>query len=816
PGYQRELASAYGTLYLNATSGAYKFVANDAAIEALEAGQAPSAIFSVTASANGAASAPSALTLDIFGANDRPVATGTYTHTVTDTSVLDAFGTNLTGTLAASDRDTGDTLTWSGTAAGTYGTLTVNANGTYGYAINALAVNAVQAGQTPSDTFTVTVTDAGGLTDTRAITINVAGANDRPVATGTYTHSVTDTPVLDAFGTKLTGTLAAADRDTGDRLAWSGAAAGTYGTLTVNADGTYSYAINAMAVNALQAGQTPSDTFTVTVTDAGGLSDTRTITINVAGANDTPVATGTYTHRVADTGALNTFANLTGTLAATDRDTGDTLAWSGGAAGTYGTLTVNADGSYSYAVNAAAVNALQAGFAASDTFTVTATDARGAADLRTVVISLSGADELLTSPPTVNALTTTETSPIITGTLDPDAVALEVTIDGATYRLGADAALTVRGGQWFLSLAVAGKSLAFGVYEVSVHARDANGNGATDRSSVELVVAAPRQDAPSQEAATGTDQTTTTQAAGDQSGSGLSPIGEQFSRLPLRLPVDQGVPASDVAGSITGGSGGASGESQGSGPLAAQDLNALPATGAGAPDRNGFPLVRMTPQEAGTRVGEVDQQTKLSDSGHRLFVYHGIPNMRLQPDGTGQLRVPQDAFAHTDPGAIVILDARLANGSPLPAWLKFEGMRGVFVGVPPDNVRGTIQIEVVARDSAGREARTVFQLRIEELRTEEAPAQPGRVSVDETEQREGADAVLGLEVDKQEAEKARSEAKRAGTESPDGTAKAKPAARPQKQGALPFSEQIRAARTAQDPLVERIARAAEEPPRRAP
>src|SRR5439155_15942191 len=35
-GFTTEKTSAYGTLYLNSTSGAYKFVANDAAIEGLK------------------------------------------------------------------------------------------------------------------------------------------------------------------------------------------------------------------------------------------------------------------------------------------------------------------------------------------------------------------------------------------------------------------------------------------------------------------------------------------------------------------------------------------------------------------------------------------------------------------------------------------------------------------------------------------------------------------------------------------------------------------------------------------------------------
>ena len=52
------------------------------------------------------------------------------------------------------------------------------------------------------------------------------------------------------------------------------AKAGTYGSLTLNADGSYSYVAN--NANALAAGQTATDTFTYTVRDAAGATSTAT------------------------------------------------------------------------------------------------------------------------------------------------------------------------------------------------------------------------------------------------------------------------------------------------------------------------------------------------------------------------------------------------------------------------------------------------------------------------------------------------------------------------------------------------------------
>ena len=114
-------------------------------------------------------------------------------------------------------------------AAGSFGALTVNANGSYSYAVNAAAVNALQASSNSlSDNFTVTVTDSQGATATRSIAMTVVGANDTPVVTnGTAARagSVTEAGHLDngqatLFGmnvvngqTHVTGQLSASDPD---------------------------------------------------------------------------------------------------------------------------------------------------------------------------------------------------------------------------------------------------------------------------------------------------------------------------------------------------------------------------------------------------------------------------------------------------------------------------------------------------------------------------------------------------------------------------------------------------------------------------
>jgi VCBS repeat-containing protein len=64
---------------------------------------------------------------------------------------------------------------------------------------------------------------------------------------------------------------------------------GTYGQLTLNSNGSYTYVANQTAADALDAGDSVTDSFNYTVSD-GTATDTAVITITVLGINDTPTA----------------------------------------------------------------------------------------------------------------------------------------------------------------------------------------------------------------------------------------------------------------------------------------------------------------------------------------------------------------------------------------------------------------------------------------------------------------------------------------------------------------------------------------------
>jgi AAA family ATP:ADP antiporter len=73
--------------------------------------------------------------------------------------------------------------------------------------------------------------------------------------------------------------------------------------------------------------------------------------------------------------------------------------------------------------------------------------------------------------------------------------------------------------------------------------------------------------------------------------------------------------------------------------------------------------------------------------------------------------VPTDAFIDADPGDVLHLAARLADGRPLPAWLRFDPKARRFSGRPPVAFVDELTITVVASDVDGLEATSSFRLR---------------------------------------------------------------------------------------------------------
>ena len=82
------------------------------------------------------------------------------------------------------------------------------------------------------------------------------------------------------------------------------------------------YVPNAGAIEALDVGESPSDSFTMSVSDGDGPAVTQTYTVNVTGADDAPTLQAVTAGSIAevDQSSSTTSSGLSGTLVGADVD----------------------------------------------------------------------------------------------------------------------------------------------------------------------------------------------------------------------------------------------------------------------------------------------------------------------------------------------------------------------------------------------------------------------------------------------------------------------------------------------------------------
>lgn len=305
----------HGTLLLK-QDGSYAYTVTS---NALVSGSAPYYDhFTYKVQDAAGASSTAVLTIRIDVSNVAPPSAAADANSITENSasvsVLAAAGvlTNDSGTSKsvssawAANDSAMTTVTGGGISlTGLYGTLTISSDGSYSYALdnNNPSVDALQAGQTLSDEFRYRMTDSGGGYAVSTLNITINGANDAPSATGDTAVALESGGVNNgAAGHNPTGNVLANDSDPeGAALTVSAisggtvgqAMAGSYGSLLLNADGSYAYTVDNgnASVQALNAGQTLTDTFTYTVSDNSGGTATASLTVTIHGANDAPINT---------------------------------------------------------------------------------------------------------------------------------------------------------------------------------------------------------------------------------------------------------------------------------------------------------------------------------------------------------------------------------------------------------------------------------------------------------------------------------------------------------------------------------------------
>ncbi len=301
-----------GTVSWSFNSGA------DHTFNFLGRGQTLTLLYTLTATDSQGATATTTVSIAIDGVNDTP--TVVVNSGDSDTSTVNETNTTLSssGTLSIEDIDTSDTsfsVSKAGVvASGATEGLTLNTNAL----LNMLSVsthdsdvdwsfnsgnqyfNYLPTGETLTLTYTISVKDSSNASVTKTITVHIVGTNDNVTINTPATIYYTDTDGNDVF-TATSSSLSATDSDHGTIFTYgieggtllnaTVTKVGTYGTLTLNTvTGAYTYTPNADAINALHANT--SETFTVTVSDNNGSTDSKQLVIAIDAVNDAPLLGG--------------------------------------------------------------------------------------------------------------------------------------------------------------------------------------------------------------------------------------------------------------------------------------------------------------------------------------------------------------------------------------------------------------------------------------------------------------------------------------------------------------------------------------------
>ncbi len=368
----------------------------------------------------------------------------------TDGNVITGVGTDSGAGGADTEGADGAQVGNPGSYDGTYGTLVLAADGSYTYTLNALGQSVIETlgeGETLSDSFDYTLVDGDNDSDGAVLTITLNGTDDGVTITGLDGQApevVLDEDDLANVGDdqgsdqtdplSVNGNFGVTSPDGLDDVQVNGVNVVTNGVfggaVEVANDGIYSvsitgwtpvYAADGVTVisatfsysaslldntlgHTLPGQDTILDALAVTATDQDGSNDSANLDVQIV--DDVPTAEDDA-DSLSEGGPISTDGNVI-TGVGTDSGAGgaDTEGADGAQVGnpgsydgTYGTLVLAADGSYTYTLNAlgqSVIETLGEGETLSDSFDYTLVDGDNDSDGAVLTITLNGTDDGVT------------------------------------------------------------------------------------------------------------------------------------------------------------------------------------------------------------------------------------------------------------------------------------------------------------------------------------------------------------------------------------------------------------------------------------
>ena len=342
PGASHDTVSGDGSI-------AWTYSISDGALDFLGANDVVTLTYTVQADDHNGGTTSQNVTITVSGTEDAPTltsgtqaatvtenadgATGenTETHTVSgavtfnDVDLSDLEASSITNTAVSPTLANGYALTTTQHDAlvnafsidpASHDTVSGDGSIAWTYSISDGALDFLGANDVVTLTYTVQADDHNGGTTSQNVTITVSGTEDAPVAHAddNSTDAVIEAGAVIAGDSTASGNVLTNDTDADltdahavtqiHSVTLSGSSqdvpsnnsdvnvVGEYGTLTIHSNGTYSYVLdnNDPDTNALKQDEAATDVFNYTMTDNHGATSSASLTINITGSNDNPIA----------------------------------------------------------------------------------------------------------------------------------------------------------------------------------------------------------------------------------------------------------------------------------------------------------------------------------------------------------------------------------------------------------------------------------------------------------------------------------------------------------------------------------------------
>jgi VCBS repeat-containing protein len=422
----------------------WTFTLADAAIDWLALGESLVQTYTVTIDDGNGGTVDQLVTVTITGTNDAPTIVAEATDaSASVTELADTTGSSFehvaAGSIAFADVDLSDahSASFAPGDSGYLGTFSLGGVDAAGNTVGwTFTVTDSQIDHLPKDTtliqtYVVTISDGNGGTVQQVVTITINGSNDAPVIvvdgddvdsavleeadeplTADGTLTVSDVSVSDVVTAEVTAVVAAGDHNTevaeATLLGFMQVTSPVIGSTDTVGTLTWNFDSNGEFFDFLANGETLVLTYTITVSD-GTTTATHPVTITILGTNDQPVITAeVLSASVAETlGTPDEDDTLgdSGLITFTDLDLSDGHSVAVNPQGTpLGTLVANLTGTatgggtgeitWTYTVDANLVEHLAAGESLNETFEITLSDGNGGSFTRTVMVTVTGSNDV--------------------------------------------------------------------------------------------------------------------------------------------------------------------------------------------------------------------------------------------------------------------------------------------------------------------------------------------------------------------------------------------------------------------------------------